>query len=67
VLGLGLDRVPVAASDLDPRTAALIAERTALRAAGNYARADAIRDELRLLGLEITDDAGGRTRSRPTK
>ena len=66
VLGLGLDRAPASATALDPRATALIDQRTALRAAGDYARADAIRDELRSLGVEVTDDADGQTRWRPT-
>ncbi len=69
VLGLDLGRSRTAVADagrLDPRAEALIAERTARRAAGDYARADALRDELRGLGLEVTDDADGTTHWRRT-
>ena len=42
---------------------ALVAERTAARAARDFARADAIRDELAAAGVEL-EDAGGETRWR---
>jgi cysteinyl-tRNA synthetase len=72
VLGLDLGRTaaPEGVNDdgeaLDPASAALIAERSASRAAGDYARADAIRNELRSRGLEVTDDPDGTTRWRRT-
>jgi cysteinyl-tRNA synthetase len=63
ILGLDLGRTaqPGAPADAhaDPRVEALIAERTARRAAGDYARADAIRAEIEGLGFEITDDPDG--------
>jgi cysteinyl-tRNA synthetase len=74
VLGLDLHRVwdaaPAAASvdvaqpaieavpaDIEAR----LAERSTARAAGDYARADAIRDELSDLGWEVVDAASGST------
>ena len=38
-----------------------IAERTAARKAKDFARADAIRDELRAKGVELMDGSGGTT------
>jgi cysteinyl-tRNA synthetase len=67
VLGLDLGRPHGPDTErLDPRATDLIAERTASRAAGDYARADAIRDELRSLGLDVTDGADGTTHWRRT-
>lgn len=72
VLGLDLGRTAAPSDDgsdrasLDADAAALVAERSAKRAAGDYARADAIRDELRSRGLEITDDPDGTTHWRLT-
>ncbi|HEX7473601.1 MAG TPA: cysteine--tRNA ligase [Candidatus Limnocylindrales bacterium] len=69
ILGLDLDRAPVAESDprsLDAAAAALIAERGASRVAGDYARADRLRAELRERGIELTDDADGTTHWRWT-
>jgi len=72
LLGLRLDdlepaevdqRRPVA--DLSPEELAtierLIAERTQARKEKNWARGDEIRDELRALGVEVTDTASGPT------
>jgi cysteinyl-tRNA synthetase len=61
VLGLDLDRatVPGAAVDVPPGVAALVAERTAARAARDFRRADAIRQELVAQGWEILDGAAG--------
>jgi cysteinyl-tRNA synthetase len=69
ILGLDLGRLsrstdPAAGSAADPRVAALVEERTARRAGGDYARADAIRAELAGLGVEITDDPDGTSRWR---
>ena len=50
----------------DPRIEALVAERTDRRAAGDYARADAIRAELNDLGVEVTDDPDGTSHWRRT-
>jgi cysteinyl-tRNA synthetase len=56
-------RRPVA--DLSPEEVAtierLIAERTQARKEKNWARGDEIRDELRALGVEVTDTASGPT------
>jgi len=49
-------------SDAIPREAAdLVAERSAARAARDYARADAIRGQLRALGWEVVDGPDGTT------
>jgi cysteinyl-tRNA synthetase len=60
-LGLGLDsETPAeAARESDPRIDALVAERQAARAARDFARADAIRDQLRAEGVEIDDTKEG--------
>ena len=54
---LGLDLVP--SDDLAPDLRALIDERAAARAAGDYARSDAIRVRLREKGIDILDSATG--------
>jgi cysteinyl-tRNA synthetase len=69
VLGLDLDRVTVAAADRDreavPAAAAtLLAERSAARAARDFARADALREELAELGFEVVDAADGTSAAR---
>jgi cysteinyl-tRNA synthetase len=66
VLGLDLGRGLAPGIDLDAQAAALIVERTAHRATGDYARADAIREELQRSGIELTDDADGTTSWRRT-
>lgn len=43
----------------DPRVQGLLAERDAARRAGDFGRADAIREELAALGIAIEDTAGG--------
>jgi cysteinyl-tRNA synthetase len=43
----------------DERAAELMVEREAARAAKDFARADAIRDELAVLGWEVRDSAEG--------
>lgn len=53
ILGLGL----AASEGLAPELDALIRERDEARAAGNYARADEIRDRLRDSGVELLDSA----------
>ena len=60
ILGLDLDRV-WATADLPAGAEELIAERSAARTAGDYARADALRGELLDLGVELTDRADGTT------
>jgi cysteinyl-tRNA synthetase len=44
----------------DPRVIAMLEERRAARAAKDFARSDAIRDELAAMGYAIKDVAGGR-------
>jgi cysteinyl-tRNA synthetase len=67
VLGLDLDRVWSADQGdrddgaLSADLAALIDERSAARQARDYARADALREELRANGIEIVDEPGGET------
>ena len=46
---------PRASRSTSPRVEALIAERTAARAAKDFARADAIRDELAAIGVALHD------------
>ncbi len=70
ILGLDLGRsIPpdgAGAPAPNPQVEALVAERSRRRAAGDYARADAIRAELTDLGFEITDDPDGSSRWRPS-
>ena len=47
------------AANADPEIDALVAERTAAKKAKNFAEADRIRDELKAMGVEVTDVAGG--------
>ena len=54
VLGLDLDRSTVAPS-LPPKAAELIAEREKAREAKDFARSDALREELKSLGVEVSD------------
>jgi cysteinyl-tRNA synthetase len=58
-----LDRVlavlPDADAGLDPRAAALLDERIAARAARDWARSDALRDELLALGIAVEDTRDG--------
>jgi cysteinyl-tRNA synthetase len=53
--------VPLRAGDseVDEESARLVAERDAARAAKNFARADALRDELVARGWTVEDAAGG--------
>ncbi|MFJ1128488.1 cysteine--tRNA ligase, partial [Bordetella bronchiseptica] len=48
----------------NPRDEASIAERAAAKAARDFARADAIRAELRAAGVELDDKPGGLTQWR---
>ena len=45
--------------DVDEATAALVSQRDAARAARDFARADALRDELTALGWTVEDTASG--------
>jgi cysteinyl-tRNA synthetase len=71
VLGLDLDRVwagEAAAPAALPRDAApLMAERAAARAQGDFVRADALRAELRALGVEPIDRGDGTSDWRPVE
>ena len=55
VLGL----LPDAEGSLDPRAAALLEERLAARAAHDWARSDALRDELLVMGIAVEDTRDG--------
>jgi len=46
-------------TDVDPQTAAIVAERDAARSAGDWGRADAIRDELQRAGWVVEDSPRG--------
>ena len=61
VLGLGLAHAEraEAVQESDPRIDALVVERQAARAAKDFARADAIRDELAAEGITIEDTPEG--------
>ena len=60
LLGLeSLGESPGEAATPDAAAEALLSEREAARAARDFARADALRDELRELGWEIRDTPGG--------
>ena len=67
VLGLDLDRATAGTAakagdgDLDEHERALLAARDEARAARDWARADALRDELAAAGIEVADGAGGST------
>ena len=61
-LGLGVaswQPDEVALDDLDAEVAALVSERTEARAAKDWARADAIRDELASRGITVEDTPSG--------
>jgi cysteinyl-tRNA synthetase len=69
VLGLGLSDLGPADLDVGPREAslspadvdALVAERTAARAARDFARSDDLRDRLAAAGVVVEDHADGRS------
>ena len=76
VLGLDLDRTDTgrgagaratneAPAALPADIAALVGDRTAARAAGDFARADALRDELLAGGWDVTDTPDGPVRDPP--
>ena len=56
VLGLQLD---AGEAEADPEIDALVARRTEARAAKDFAEADAIRDQLQAMGIEVEDTAAG--------
>ncbi len=58
---LGLDSIAEAEAGADEGAEALMREREEARAAKDFARADAIRDELAARGWEVRDSAGGAT------
>jgi cysteinyl-tRNA synthetase len=69
VLGLDLHHTAPSADAagavvLPQGAAALLAERSAARAAGDYPAADRLRDELRGLGVEVIDRADGTSEAR---
>ncbi|HET7420531.1 MAG TPA: cysteine--tRNA ligase [Candidatus Dormibacteraeota bacterium] len=55
VLGLDLDRAPAEDRELPAGAAELLAEREKARAAKDFARSDQLRDELRALGVVVSD------------
>jgi cysteinyl-tRNA synthetase len=61
VLGLDLEREARAGWEPTDEMLALMAERDAAREAKDYARADALRDRLAEMGLEVMDAAAGTT------
>jgi cysteinyl-tRNA synthetase len=64
VLGLDLHRVwetSVDVVEVPAAVSALVAERDAARRARDYARADALRDEVGAAGFDVIDDASGST------
>jgi cysteinyl-tRNA synthetase len=64
VLGLDLEREARSAWEPTEEMVALMAERDAARAAKDFATADAMRDRLDAMGLEVMDTAEG-TKVRP--
>ncbi len=67
VFGLGLDGAPAAERELPAGAAALLERRAAARGARDFATSDALRAELRALGVEVRDTPDGQvaTRRRP--
>jgi len=59
VLGLDLEREAKSGWEPTQEMRALMAERDAARAAKDYARSDALRDELTAMGLEVMDTPEG--------
>ncbi len=56
---LGLESLLAGEERPDPEAEAKLAERQRARAAKDYARADALRDELAAMGWEVRDEPGG--------
>ena len=62
VLGLTLEERETSVDvDLAARVEALVEQRAALRAARDFAGADAVRDQLTAMGVELTDSPSGTT------
>ena len=59
-MGLAADLVAFAGDDVADAAEALLAARAEARAAKDWARADAIRDRLKELGLVVEDTNAGR-------
>ncbi|HEX5930126.1 MAG TPA: DALR domain-containing protein, partial [Solirubrobacterales bacterium] len=59
LVGLGTLTQPDQGAEADPAAQSLLAEREQARAAKDFERADAIRDELAELGWEVRDGAEG--------
>jgi cysteinyl-tRNA synthetase len=59
LVGLGTLTEPEEGAGVDAEAEGLMVEREAARAAKDFARADAIRDELAALGWEVRDSADG--------
>jgi len=56
VLGLSLQPLPVQSVEMTPEIKLLIEERNNARHEKNWARADELRDQLQLLGVDVHDD-----------
>lgn len=56
VLGLSLQPLPVQSVEMTPEIKLLIEERNNARYEKNWARADELRDQLQLLGVDVHDD-----------
>jgi cysteinyl-tRNA synthetase len=59
VLGLGLEKAELPALDLDAEIEALVQARERARRERDFARADAIRDDLRARGIALEDTPQG--------
>ncbi|HHX71377.1 MAG TPA: cysteine--tRNA ligase, partial [Clostridiales bacterium] len=59
VLGLSLRKAVEPASELDAEIEALVEQRQAARRAKDFAKADAIRDQLKAMGITLADTPQG--------